>query len=176
MALSRFPSHLTLVAPALALRPLAPDPTRIHPERLPAAELDPETGIVTRHAMLERLEVMGELALTAPLSFLVIHIDGPWRTDGTDGPPVAAVAGRVRELTRPIDCLGRLRADCLGVILQGTGVTAAGAVAARLSHHLNRIPEVSPHFTVSVSAATGTGRNARTLPSAAMDAFEAWCC
>jgi hypothetical protein len=54
-------------------------------------------------------------------------------------------------------------------------VTAAAAVAARLTHHLNRLEELHPAVCVTVSAATGTGLNAETLPIAAMETFEPCC-
>jgi GGDEF domain-containing protein len=175
MSISRIPSHLTLVPAPIALWPSAPAPTRIHPEVLPASEQDPETGVATRRALVERLAMMGDLAPRAPLSFLVVHVEAAREDAETAAPPFAAVATRIRELTRATDCIGRLRDGSFGVVLQGTGVTAAGAVAARLSHHLNRLPDVTPRYAVSISAATGTGANALTLPSAAMDAFEPGC-
>lgn len=175
MSISRIPSYLTLVPAPIALWPSVPAPTRIHPEVLPASEQDPGTGVTTRRALMERLSMMGDLAPRAPLSFLVVHVEAAGSDDDAAASPYAPVATRVRELTRATDCVGRLREDCFGVVLQGTGVTAAGAVAARLSHHLNRLAEITPRYAVSVSAATGTGANALTLPSAAMHAFEAWC-
>jgi hypothetical protein len=48
-------------------------------------------------------------------------------------------------------------------------------VAARLAHHLNRLPGAPREFSVAVSAATGTGLNAATLPEAAMETFAAGC-
>jgi GGDEF domain-containing protein len=78
------------------------------------------------------------------------------------------VAGRVRSLTRAVDAVGRLGDASLGVLLQGAGVTAAGAVAARLSYHISQVLRGLNHeLAVRVTAATGTGANWATLPIAA---------
>jgi GGDEF domain-containing protein len=167
MSISRFPAHLRLIgapsfdssAPAKAV---APD-----------VELDPVTGVATRNALLDRLEDMGRLAPTAPLSFVVVKVAGLKVAEGEA--TLRAVAARVQELTRATDIVGRLTGTTFGVALQGTGVTAAGAVAARLTHHLNRIAELHPAVCITVSAATGVGLNAETLPVAAMDSYEPCC-
>jgi diguanylate cyclase (GGDEF)-like protein len=122
---------------------------------------------------LDQLETMGQLAPNAPLSFLVVKVAGLRHTDGDS--QLRHVAARVRELVRATDTIGRLTGTAFGVALQGTGVTAAGAVAARLTHHLNRMEELHPAVCVTVSAATGTGVNAETLPIAAMETFEPCC-
>jgi GGDEF domain-containing protein len=128
-------------------------PARTTTPASPPFETDPSTGVATRNALLDRLEAMGQLAPNAPLSF----------------------AERLRELTRGTDIVGRLTGTTFGIALQGTGVTAAGAVAARLTHHLNRLAELGPAVCVTVSAATGIGLNAETLPVAAMETFEPCC-
>jgi GGDEF domain-containing protein len=106
-----------------------------------------------------------------PLSFLAVHVE----TEEPGGGHLRAVAARLRELTRSTDAVGRVEEAVFGVVLQGTGVTAAGAVAARLAHHLNRLPGAGRTFAVAVSAATGTGINAATLPEAALETFAAGC-
>ena len=166
MSVSRFPAHLRLIATPTNGRGVAPKAAA------PAYETDPVTGVATRHALLDGLEAMGQLAPNAPLSFVVVKVSGLNRTEGKALKPIAT---RIRELTRGTDIIGRLTGTTFGVALQGTGVTAAGAVAARLTHHLNRIAEMSPAVCVSVSAATGTGMNAETLPVAAMETFEPCC-
>ena len=164
MSVSRFPAYLRLIGTASFMETDARTPG------LPAIELDLATGVATRHALLERLEAMGELAPCAPLSFLVVKVTG---TDGDE--PLCHVAKRTRELIRGVDVVGRLTGTTFGIALQGTGVTAAGAVAARLTHHLNRLAELSPSICITVSAATGTGVNAETLPVAAMDTAQPCC-
>ncbi len=172
MAVTRFPSHLRLIGPGARTAAPAGAPTRIHPELLPEAERDPVTGAATREALLARLEMVGSLAPAMPLSFVAIHLEGG---ESERAELLRAVTARVRELTRATDAVGRLDHETIGVVLQGTGVTAAGAVAARLTHHLNRLPGAPRGFRVTVSAATGTGVNAATLPAAALDSFTGAC-
>lgn len=171
MAVTRFPSHLRLIGAGQSLIAPAAAPTRIHPELLPHSDCDRLTGTATRAALLARLEMVGSLAPSMPLSFLAAHVEA----DELAGPMLRAVAGRLRELVRATDAVGRLDEGTFGVVLQGTGVTAAGAVAARLAHHLNRLPGAPRQFCVIISAATGTGLNGGTLPEAAMETFAAGC-
>ncbi len=133
---------------------------------------DPVTGAATREALLARLEMVGSLAPAMPLSFVAVHLEGG---ESERAELLRAVAGRVRELTRPTDAVGRLDHETIGVVLQGTGATAAGPVAARLAHHLNHMAGAPRGFSVTVSAATGTGVNAATLPAAALDSFAGAC-
>lgn len=172
MAVTRFPSHLRLVGTGHPHSASTSEPTRIHPELLPGTERDRQTGTATRAALMARLEMVGNLAPSMPLSFLAVRIEA----DEPAAPLLQAVAGRLRELIRATDAVGRLDETTFGVVLQGTGVTAAGAVAARLAHHLNRLPGAPGEFTVTVSAATGTGLHAGTLTEAAMETFAAGCC
>lgn len=173
MAVSRFPSHLRLIGTTTpAHAPGVATPTRIHPERLPDSERDRLTGTATREALLARLEMIGGLAPAMPLSFLAVHVEADEPAEHL----LKAVARRLRELIRATDALGRLDESTFGVVLQGTGVTAAGAVAARLAHHLNRLPGAPRDFAVAVAAATGTGLNGGTLPEAALETFAAGCC
>lgn len=168
MSVSRFPAYLRILgaaSPAENVTPIA--------AALPATDVDPTTGMTTRQALLERLEAMGELAPHAPLSFLVVKVSG--LPAGEDADSLRTIAGRIRELTRGVDVVGRFTGTTFGIALQGTGVTAAGAVAARLGHHLNRIAELSPSICITVSAATGTGVNAEVLPVAAMDTAQPCC-
>ena len=172
MAVTPFPSHLTLIGAGQSVMATVAAPTRIHPELLPDSDCDHLTGTATRAALLARLEMVGSLAPSMPLSFLAVHVEA----EELVAPMLRAVAARLRELTRPTDAVGRLDDLTFGVVLQGTGVTAAGAVAARLAHHLNRLPGAPRDFAVAVSAATGTGLNGGTLPKAAMETFAAGCC
>lgn len=170
MALSRFPTYLRLVgAPREERRTEAP--ARII--SVPAWNRDLITGVASKQALMDRLTTVGELAPQAPLSFVAVRID-----DAESLAPAQrerlqkAVANRLRELTRATDMVGRIDDDAFGVVLQGTGATAAGAVSSRLAHHLNRLPELPRAAAVVVSAATGTGVNAETLAVAALDSFE----
>lgn len=167
MSVSRFPAYLHLIgAPAS-------EPAQVAKPAVRAFQTDPATGVATRQALLDRLEAMGQLAPNAPLSFVVVKVSGLGR--GAGEAPLRKIASRVKDLTRGTDMVGRLTGTTFGIALQSTGVTAAGAVAARLTHHLNRISELNPAICVTVSAATGTGLNADTLPVAAMETFEPCC-
>lgn len=168
MTAQQFPSYLRLIGPTITLFPF-----RTSAANDDANDIDPLTGLATRQALLDRLETIGELAPRAPLSFLVVKTAGTGRCDSDAA--LRMVASRIRELTRSTDVVGRFTGTTFGVVLQGTGVVAAGAVAARLTHHLNRLAELSPAICITVSAATGTGINAETLPIAAMDTFEPCC-
>ena len=122
---------------------------------------------MSRAELLSRLDTIGELAPHAPLSFLVVHVHAEPR----ELQDAMRTAGRkAGELVRSTDVVGRLTSSCLGVVLQGTGSTAASAVAARMSYHLGQ--RLGPDAGALVQAATGTGLNADTLPLAALDFTE----
>ncbi len=170
MALARFPTYLRLVgAPRIERR--AGKPANV--PSVPEWNKDLATGIATRQALLERLSTVGTLAPTAPLSFVAACIEG---AEGMDVATLAAlqraVGARLKNLTRATDLVGRVDDETFGVVLQGTGSTAAGAVASRLAHHLNKLPGLPRHGCIVVSAATGNGGNAETLAAAALDSFE----
>ncbi len=175
---SEMDTVMTLLNPAASLRllragerpaPAQPTPFRAHARR----KTDPATRLPNRGALLERLDVVATLAPHAPLSFVVVKIDGLAGGEGADGEVVLrAVAREVCRVLRPTDLAGRLTGTTLGIVLQGSGTTAAGAVAARLHYRLNRLPELNRPASVRVSAATGTGLNAEVLPVAAMESFQ----
>lgn len=183
MAMSRSPQYLTLVRRGNAVvglpeRRYAPSPCS-HPIPFPTAAAiarDTLCDVASRRGLLDRLEMVGDIAPTAPLSFIVIQMDGLAelnRVGGTDAGDAAlrAVADEARSMTRATDLVGRLTGSSFGIVLQGTGATAAAAVAARLGFHLSQLPLMSPPAGVRVSVATGTGVNSETLPLAAMDSF-----
>lgn len=170
MTATRFPAYLRLIGTAWPDAKKHGEPSAAVQ---PAYELDSATGVATRGALLDALDTMGLVAPRAPLSFVVVKVSGVSRCDGGD--PLRLIAGRVKELVRATDMIGRLTGTSFGVALQGTGVTAAAAVAARLMHHLNRLQELDPAICITVSAATGTGINAETLPIAAMDTCTPCC-
>ena len=124
-------------------------------------------------ALLERLTTVGEVAPRAPLSFLVVRAEGVGREEMATGSALmASLAARLLSLTKATDTVGWFAEGAFGIVLQGTGATAAGAVAARLTQHLGALAElIEPGATVRVSAATGVGLNARTLPAAAATTF-----
>ena len=137
-------------------------------------------GVPGKQALLDQLDMIGSLAPQAPLSFVVVRVHGldeiNSRSDTRAGEAVLRnVAARMWALTRATDTMGRLGASSFGLVLQGTGATAAGAVAARLSHHLNQVTVGRPPVEVRVSAATGRGVNAEMLPGAALESLEECC-
>lgn len=139
---------------------------------------EPRAAVVARHQLLDRLELVGDLAPNAPLSFLIIQVTGLTRLRErrcglTQASVMAAVSRRVRELTRATDHVGRFTATSVGIVLQGTGAMAASAVAARLTFHLGQgLADIAPGLDVAVYAATGTGLDAEMLPIAAIDSSE----
>jgi diguanylate cyclase (GGDEF)-like protein len=184
MATQRFRTHLTLMGrgdpvvaaarrdtdAALALAPL-PFPTAA------AFTRDELCDVATRRGLLERLELVAGIAPTAPLSFVVVKVYGLAELNEQRGREAGnevlrGIADELRGLTRPTDLVGRLTGTTFAVVLQGTGATAAAAVQARLQHRVSQLPVVSHPIEVAVSAATGIGLNADTLPLAAMDSFE----
>jgi diguanylate cyclase (GGDEF)-like protein len=180
MALSRFPAHLTLIGRADATGNLAErrDDAGAPPIPFPAARssFDALCRVASRRALLARLETVGELAPNAPLSFLVVKVDGLRAFNESAGREAGdgalkTVAAEIRELIRATDLAGRLSGATFGIVLQGTGATAASAVAARLSHRLNQLLGAASPVGVRVSAATGLGLHFETLPVAAMDSF-----
>lgn len=131
------------------------------------------TPVLGREGLLDRLEILGALAPNAPLSYLSVQLHAP--AEPARG-VTAAVAERVARLVRPTDAVGLFAPGVAGVVLQGTGATAAAAVAARLTMHLNRaLADMAPGHYVSVYAATGTGLNALTLPLAASEDLDESC-
>lgn len=164
MNANRLPSHLHLLGPSIKLVPDAVANIVALPSRRKLASHD---------ELLDRLEAVGELAPDAPLSFIVVKVVGACHGEHDD--QLRRIANRMTDLVRGTDLAGRMNNHIFGIVLQGTGVVAAGAVAARLTHHLNRIAELSPSLCITVSAATGTGINAGTLAVAAMETCESCC-
>lgn len=162
----RFPAHLTLIAGGFAPRPL---PLREPRRNRRTARNGDVARVLNRKELFETVERIGELAPNAPLSFLVVTIDGLGDLGADESQLLMRlVAGRIRSVARATDAVGRMGAATFGAVLQGTGVTAASAVAARLSYHLTQVVRgVDSGLGVRVSAATGTGLNWDTLPVAA---------
>lgn len=182
MAIARYPAHLTLVGsswnPAAADRVHTYDAT-VETPHIPSATpaQDPLCGVATNQALFDRLEVVARIAPSAPLSFVVVKVHGLAELNATQGhaagdSSLQAVAREICQLIRPTDLVGRLTGSVFGIVLQGTGATAAAAVAARLGYHLAKSTAAIPPASVQVSASTGTGVNADMLPIAAMDPFD----
>ena len=153
-------------------------PTNVAPHRPRTADLT--WGIRSRQALLERLQLVAEIAPNAPLSFLAIEVAGLYAVNrSADGAGadslLRGVASRVLELTRSTDMVGRLNASTFGVVLQGIGIAAASRTADELSVALNQLAAGWPGGAISVSAATGKGLNALVLPSAALDSSVSCC-
>ncbi len=177
---NRIPAYLTLLKPMTGPTRQAAAPTHIarhlRYER-PGATSRDEFGVATRHALLLQLDTIGELAPTAPLSFLVVTLQGLNNLANDLGEracedALKLTAQTMANVTRATDMVGWMSEAGFGVVLQGTGSIGASAVAARMSHHLDRALQAFPHIVAEVGSATGTGVNAEMLPVAAMDSFQ----
>ncbi len=157
------PLHLSLVTPHGHSRPVPL--TRPHRRRA----LDRRDRVLDRRELFTAVERVGKVAPAAPLSFLVVVVDGLPNLPGDESELTThLVGGRITSLTRAVDTVGRMGEGAFGVLLQGCGATAAGAVAARLSYHVSQaLHGLNAELGVRVSAATGTGANWATLPVAA---------
>lgn len=179
MNTNRFPGYLTLIRPMNAQARQASTPVHISRHRRyerPTQDEQGEFGVASRHALLLRLDTIGELAPAAPLSFLMVKVIGLGDFDrecGEEGSDevLRRVASTILGVTRATDMVGRMSGTGFGIVLQGTGCVGAGAVAARLAHHLGKAVQALPALRIEVAAATGTGINAETLPLAALDSF-----
>ena len=174
MNMTTRPAHLSLIVPGEPVRlPERPRPLigKQGRRRLPFKA--GVAAVLERRDLFDAIERIGALAPGAPLSFLAVRVSAleeatPTEVDLT----LRLLAGRLSALTRATDHVGRMGIASFGVILQGTGVTAASAVAARLAHHLNVAARaVDPALKVTVGAATGTGLNWSTLPVAATNSL-----
>jgi GGDEF domain-containing protein len=165
---SPLPAYLTLIPGGFAARPV-PLAERGVGRRSPANG----AVVLDRPELFQAVERIGRLAPNAPLSFLVVRVAGLADLDhDQEQLAMRLVAGRVRAMTRATDVVGRMGGASLGVLLQGTGLTAAGATAARLSYHVSSAARaISPALDIRVSAATGTGLNWNTLPVAAANSL-----
>ena len=172
------PAKLTLLNPPARARAHA---RKSHATPIPfRARCHRDAGaspLLAGHAdLIERLSVVAALGPDAPLSFVVVKVDGLSelnRSFGWDAGSEAlrAIGQEVCRVVRATDLAGRLTSTMFGIVLQGSGATAAEAVAARLSYRINRLLPGSQPVSVRVSAATGTGVNADVLPVAALESF-----
>lgn len=163
MELARFPTHLRLVRPA---------------DRDGAVSIPAERRLLSRRELLHRLDAVAELAPQAPLSFLVVRVEGLEAVEDERGEVgvrfvTRAIGEALTQVCRGTDLPGGLETGVFGVVLQGAGATAAAAAAARLTHHLNRLRHLPVGCAVVVGAATGTGSHGRRLVSAALQMHEA---
>lgn len=179
MSTNKYPGYLTLLRPMNRHPRQAATPTHIarhkRYERPATASLD-EFGVANRHELMLQLDTIGELAPTAPLSFMVVSLSGLSSLSHEMGEvacteALKTTAKTIASVTRATDMAGWMSDAGFGVLLQGTGSIGASAVGARLAHHLERALQPFPHVHAEVSTATGTGVNAEMLPVAAMDRF-----
>lgn len=156
MTTTTFPSNLVFLRPA-------------DEAEAKAAPRRSRSRLVSRRELLQRLDTIGDLAERAPLSFLAVRLRGVL-SEELDDALVAAIGEHILRIIRPIDSAGLLAPGVYGVVLQGSGLAAASAVASRLAHHLNQLAALRMTGLVAeVYAATGTGKSARALPAAAME-------
>ncbi|GIW12947.1 MAG: hypothetical protein KatS3mg062_0386 [Tepidiforma sp.] len=137
--------------------------------------------LLSRVDLMHHLDAVAELAPSAPLSFLVVRVSGLEELEEARGDVgvrfvCRGVGDALIEFCRGTDIAGELGPGEFGVILQGSGTTAAAATAARLTHHLNRLAFLPGVCSVLVGAATGKGSHGRRLAWAAMETFEPGCC
>jgi len=111
----------------------------------PAAGRDPLTGLATRDAFLERLDVeMREAAASGkPLALVLADVDHLRKVADTRGREAAEsvlrkLAGILRATVREDDLVARLGDDDFALILSGLGRGSARQVAARLRSTIER--------------------------------------
>jgi GGDEF domain-containing protein len=126
--------------------------------------------------LLARLELVGSIAPASPLSVVIVRLTGLDALSAACGQEqvvrtLRTVADDLRSVTRPTDLVGRLDDHSFAIVLQGAGVTAAAAVAARIGHRLAQLAVTRAPVSIHVAAATGTGRNFDTLTVAALDSL-----
>jgi GGDEF domain-containing protein len=167
MAIVQLPANLILLHPRTGFR----GQTRAH--RTASAP------IVSRRELLDRLETIGELAPHAPLSFLLVRVEGLDAVSATAYSPrqiMGMIGMRIIALTRPTDTVGEFAGNAFGIVLQGAGATAAAAVASRVTFHLAQLRDgLGIETNAVVYAATGNGLNAELLPVAAIDSLDDCC-
>jgi hypothetical protein len=73
----------------------------------------------------------------------------------------------VRAAIGPLDHAGLVDGGRIGIVLQGANVERTARIAVRISLRLNNASVLPPGHRAAVYVATGTGRNAATLPVAA---------
>lgn len=149
------------------------------PERLrPRGPRHEAAELASHEELISRLELLEALAPSAPLSFLLVRLDGIAMSRTADTQTqrdqlIARASGVVSAQVRATDLVGRLSGDSLGIILQGTGTAGAATVAARLSFRLRQeLRAWFPGVGVRVYAASGRGMNAATLAMAVLDGQE----
>jgi GGDEF domain-containing protein len=167
MEAARFPAYLRLVA-------------RQDDGEATAAGAPARRRLLSRVELMQALDAMPVLAPRAPLSFLAVKVDGIDAVEAERGDIGVRLVSRgvgeaLARLCRGTDIPGELDPGTFGVLLQGSGATAAAAVAARLTHHLNRLAFLPGTCAISVGAATGTGSHGRRLARAALETFDGVC-
>ena len=129
-----------------------------------AATIDSLTGVASRHAIMERLqiEVAQARRYLHPVAIALIDIDGFAdlnRTHGTDGGDTVLreVALRMRLRVREADELGRIGSDSFLAVLphteEGGAATFADAIQHRLALRPVNVGDAGLHITASVGVA-----------------------
>ena len=129
-----------------------------------AATIDSLTGVASRHAIMERLqiEVAQARRYLHPVAIALIDIDAFAdlnRTHGTDGGDTVLreVALRMRLRVREADELGRIGSDSFLAVLphteEGGAATFADAIQHRLALRPVNVGDAGLHITASVGVA-----------------------
>lgn len=185
MTLAGVREHLTVIpgssgpGPRTSLAHVSLVPARAGYEHLTPQERSGQAAVATRSALVQRLSLLAAIAPAAPVSFLLVKIEGLSSLERLDpsGTPaiVREVAAALSRLADPTDLVGWVQDATFGVVLQGRTAGSAALTSARISHHLNLLPVMRHPARARVAAATGTGASAGALLAAATDtlAYEA---
>ncbi|MBM7804761.1 diguanylate cyclase (GGDEF)-like protein [Geodermatophilus bullaregiensis] len=136
------------------------------------ARRDGLTGTLNHRAFHERLQAeVRRAAADNPVSLLIVDVDSFKTVNDTFGHPAGdgvlqMVGASLTGLTRPGDSAGRLGGDEFALLLPGTALPEATAVAERLRE---RVRTTAADFgaTVSVGVATATSPDVTALHAAA---------
>jgi len=173
--------HLTVISGSStpgrgsSLAPLSLIPTRAGYEHLTPQERSQQPAVATRRALLQRLSLLAAIAPAAPVSFLLVEIEGIADLEYLDpvsSPTVISeVTDSLSRLSDPTDLVGRFEHATFGIVLQGRAAGSAALISARIGHHLNLLPLMRHPARALVAVATGTGASASALVAAAADAL-----
>ncbi|MFQ6548095.1 GGDEF domain-containing protein [Aestuariibius sp. 2305UL40-4] len=118
------------------------------------AKIDLLTGLPNRRAFFAKVEAAAERECGVLLMLDLDHFKGVNDTYGhaAGDACLRAVAGRMRDITREEDVVGRLGGEEFGIYLAGAPVHVAGAIGKRLSHGVAvAAEEAGAEFAVTIS-------------------------